>query len=48
MYDFNIPFSNNRAEAYIRPAKRKQNIGIFRSIKDAFNINPITLKEVIL
>jgi hypothetical protein len=31
MYDFNIPFSNNRAEADIRPGKRKLNIGIFRS-----------------
>lgn len=31
MYDFRIPFSNNRAEADIRPAKRKLNIGIFRS-----------------
>lgn len=31
MYDFNIPFSNNRAETDIRPAKRKLNIGIFRS-----------------
>jgi len=31
MNDFKIPFSNNRAEADIRPAKRKLNIGIFRS-----------------
>ena len=31
MYAFKIPFSNNRAEADIRPAKRKLNIGIFRS-----------------
>ncbi|HZK71824.1 MAG TPA: hypothetical protein VFD03_09990 [Clostridia bacterium] len=31
MYDFKIPFSNNRVEADIRPAKRKLNIGIFRS-----------------
>lgn len=31
MYDFKIPFSNNRAESDIRPAKRKLNIAIFRS-----------------
>ncbi|MBU3191934.1 hypothetical protein K9O30_12400 [Clostridium bowmanii] len=30
-YDFKIPFSNNRAEADIWPAKRKLNIEIFRS-----------------
>ena len=73
MYDFNIPFSNNRAESDIRPAKRKLNIGIFRSkdgatyylrirsfistflknkrdvfqgIKDAFDGNSVTLKQV--
>jgi len=31
MYDFKIPFSNNRAETDIRPGKRKINIGIFRT-----------------
>jgi len=35
MNDFNIPFSNNRAEADIRPAKRKLNVGIFRSVDGA-------------
>lgn len=35
MYDFKIPFSNNRGEADIRPAKRKLNIGIFRSVVGA-------------
>ena len=31
MYDCKIPFTNNRAEADIRPAKRKLNVGIFCS-----------------
>jgi len=31
IHDFNIPFSNNRAETDIRPVKRKLNVGIFRS-----------------
>jgi len=31
MYDFKIPFTNNRAEADISPAKRKLNVGIFRN-----------------
>ena len=35
MNDFSIPFSNNRAEADIRPAKRKLNVGIFRSVGGA-------------
>ena len=35
MNDFSIPFSNNRAESDIRPAKRKLNIGIFRSVDGA-------------
>lgn len=37
MRDFNIPFTNNRAEVDIRPAKRKLKVGIFRSKEGAEN-----------